>query len=56
MKASFVLSKFRYGPESGRAQLHNGCDWNCPAVRHFACDELQVPVLVRFASDSRIKI
>jgi hypothetical protein len=56
IKASFVVSKFRYGRESGRAQLYNGCDWKCPAVRHIACDALQMPVLVRFASDSPIKI
>jgi len=40
MKASFVVSKFRYGRESGRAQLYNGCDWNYPAGRHVACDGL----------------
>lgn len=26
MKASFAVSKFRYGHESGRVQLYNGCD------------------------------
>jgi hypothetical protein len=44
MKASFVVSKFRYGRESGRAKLYNGCDSNSPEVRHDTCDRLKMPV------------
>jgi hypothetical protein len=43
MQASFVVSKFRNGRGSGRAKLYNGCDCNCPTVRHFTCDGLKVP-------------
>jgi hypothetical protein len=33
MQASFVVSKFRNGRESGAAKLDNGCDYDCPAVK-----------------------